>query len=126
MMCSPWVLSAPLSLLKPKRPLRLPIGDLKRKQQVPRKNKHLPTPQVILEFIKSSSTKVGKRELSRAFNLKGQDRIWLKQLLKKMGEEGLIERGHRRKVHSPGKLPPVTLVDVSPELSEEGEVLLIP
>lgn len=93
---------------------------------MPKKNKHLPTPQEILEFIKSSSTKVGKRELVRAFHLKGQDRIWLKQLLRKMGEEGLIERGHRRKVHSSGQLPPVTLVTVSPELSEEGEVLLIP
>lgn len=93
---------------------------------MPKKNKHLPTPQEILEFIQSSTTKVGKRELSRAFNLKGQDRIWLKQLLRKMGEEGLIERGHRRKVHSPGRLPPVTMVEVSPELSEEGEVLLTP
>jgi len=93
---------------------------------VSKKNKYLPTPQEILEFIQSSSTKVGKREISRAFNLKGQDRIWLKQLLRKMGEEGLIERGHRRKVHSSGHLPPVTLVTVSPELSEDGEVLLIP
>lgn len=93
---------------------------------MPKKNKHLPTPQEILEFIKSSSTKVGKRELVRAFNLKGQDRIWLKRLLKTMGEEGLIERGHRRKVHLHKHLPPVTMVEVSPELSEDGEVLLTP
>ncbi len=91
-----------------------------------RKNSHLPTPQEIVEFIKSSPQKVGKRELACAFNLKGQHRLWLKDLLKNMAEEGLIERGHKRKVHSRKGLPPVTLVEVSSELSEEGEVLLMP
>lgn len=63
-----------------------------------KKGKRLPTPQEVLEFIQSSPTKVGKRELSRAFNLKGQDRIWLKDLLKEMAAEGLIERGHKREM----------------------------
>ena len=89
-----------------------------------KKVKKLPTSQEVLEFIKSSPTKVGKRELARAFNLKGQDRIWLKDLLKELAQEGLIERGHKRTVHSRGQLPPVTLVEVTPELSEDGEVLL--
>ena len=91
-----------------------------------KKGKHLPTSQDILEFIKSSSTKIGKREIARAFNLRGQDRLWLKDLLKNMGEEGLIERGHQRKLHSQTHLPSVLLVNVSAELSEEGEVLLTP
>ncbi len=91
-----------------------------------KKGKHLPTSQDILEFIKSSSMKVGKREIARAFNLRGQDRLWLKDLLKNMGEEGLIERGHQRKLHSQTHLPSVLLVNVSAELSEEGEVLLTP
>ncbi|MBP6952335.1 MAG: ribonuclease R [Alphaproteobacteria bacterium] len=91
-----------------------------------KKGKHLPTSQDILEFIQSSSTKVGKREIARAFNLRGQDRLWLKDLLKNMGEEGLIERGHQRKLHSQTHLPSVLLVNVSAELSEEGEVLLTP
>ena len=91
-----------------------------------KKGKHLPTSQDILEFIKSSSMKVGKREIARAFNLRGQDRLWLKDLLKNMGEEGLIERGHQRKLHSQTHLPSVLLVNVSAELAEEGEVLLTP
>jgi len=89
-------------------------------------SKPLPTPQEILEFINASSTKVGKREIARAFSLKGLDRVWLKTLLKKMAEEGLIVRGHKKKVHSRTHLPPVILVTVSPELSEDGEILLIP
>lgn len=91
-----------------------------------KRNKSLPTPQEILEFIKSSSKKVGKRELARAFNLKGQNRLWLKDLLRKMADEGLIERGRKRHVRSHDGLPPVLLVTVSPELSKDGEVLLTP
>jgi ribonuclease R len=93
---------------------------------VTKSSKHLPTSQDILEFIQSSTTKVGKREIARAFNLKGLDRIWLKTLLKDMAAEGLIERGHKKKVHSSSQLPPVLLVTVSPDLSEDGEVLLTP
>lgn len=98
----------------------------KQKQAVAKKDKRLPTPEAILEFIQSSDKKVGKREIARAFNLKGQQRIWLKETLKKMGETGQIQRGHKRHVHSSKSLPPVLLVEVSPALSEDGEVLLTP
>jgi ribonuclease R len=93
---------------------------------VTKKSKHFPKPQDILEFIKGSPTKVGKREIARAFNLKGQDRIKLKAVLKAMGEQGVIERGHRRRVHSTTHLPPVLTVQVSPDLTPEGDVLVTP
>ena len=89
-------------------------------------SKHLPTSQEILEFITTFPGKVGKRDIARAFNLKGLDRIWLKDLLKEMKETGLIKRGHQKKVHASTHLPPVVLTEVSSDLSEEGEVLLIP
>ncbi|MBY0501018.1 MAG: ribonuclease R [Alphaproteobacteria bacterium] len=76
--------------------------------------------------MKSSPRKVGKRELARAFNLKGQDRLKLKTLLKSMGEEGLVERGHKRRIYSRKHLAPVILAEVTPQLSEEGEILLTP
>ena len=91
-----------------------------------KKNKRFPTPQEILEFIKASPKKVGKRELARAFNLKGQDRLKLKAIIKEMADTGMIERSHHRKGRPPIHLPPVLTVRVSPELTEEGEVLLIP
>lgn len=91
-----------------------------------KKDKRLPTPEEILEFIQSSDKKVGKREIARAFNLKGQQRVWLKETLKKMGGTGLIQRGHKRTVHPSKSLPPVLLVEVAPVLSEEGEILLTP
>jgi ribonuclease R len=93
---------------------------------VAKKNKRFPNSQEILEFIKASPTKVGKRELARAFNLKGQDRLKLKAVLKEMAETGMIDRGHQRKRSVPAHLPPVLTVQVSSELTEEGEVLLTP
>lgn len=90
-----------------------------------KKNKHFPTSKEILEFIKSSPTKVGKRELARAFNLKGQDRLKLKAVLKEMAEVGLVERPQRR-IPAHVHLPPIFAAQVSPELTEDGEVILTP
>lgn len=91
-----------------------------------KKTNPFPEPQEILDFIKGSPRKVGKRELLRAFNLKGLDRIKLKVLLRRMTEQGLIEGRRRRKPSPLIKLPPVLMVEVSQELTEDGEVLLIP
>lgn len=91
-----------------------------------KKSSHFPEPQEILDFIKGSPKKVGKRELMRAFNLKGLDRIKLKVLLQKMADEGAIKGGRRKKLPPLTKLPPVLAVEVAPELSEDGEVLLTP
>lgn len=91
-----------------------------------KKNSYFPEPQEILDFIKGSSKKVGKRELMRAFNLKGLDRIKLKILLQKMADEGIIKGGRRQKLPPLTKLPSVLAVEVAPELTEDGEVLLTP
>jgi ribonuclease R len=93
---------------------------------VSKKDKHFPTPQEILEFMKSSPQKVGKREIARAFGVKGQDQFKLKKLLRDMGEGGAIKRGHKKVLRSKEQLPLATLVEVSPELTPEGEVLLTP
>jgi ribonuclease R len=105
----------------------LPQGKgLQRKFLVVKKDKTLPTPQEVLEYIQSSPTKVGKREIARAFNLKGLGKVWLKNVLRDFADKGLIVRGHKRKVHESSALPPVIVVEVSQELSEDGEVLLKP
>ena len=42
----------------------------------------LPTRQQILDFIAAATEPAGKREIARAFGLKGQEKIALKALLK--------------------------------------------
>ena len=45
----------------------------------------LPSKQEILDFLATASDEAGKREIARAFGIKGGDRIALKALLARHG-----------------------------------------
>ncbi|QBR72730.1 ribonuclease R [Beijerinckiaceae bacterium] len=68
--------------------------------------------------------KISKREIARAFNIKGEDRIALKRLLKELEAEGAIER-RRKSLHKPGLLPSVVLADMLGR-DRDGELLAVP
>ncbi|WP_131117361.1 ribonuclease R [Lichenihabitans psoromatis] len=82
-----------------------------------------PTKDDILAFIKrekvaaasagrSAPLAIGKREIARAFGIKGDAaRIELKQLLKEMEQDGVVERRHAR-FERAGALPTVLAVDI--------------
>ena len=90
-----------------------------------RKQAPLPTREKILEFIRESPTPVGKREIARAFAIKGADRIGLKALLKDLEREGEVDRGKHRRVASPGALDEVVALSVlGPDT--DGELLAAP
>ena len=44
----------------------------------------LPSKKEIFEFLETTSAKAGKREIARAFGIKGAERIALKSLLREM------------------------------------------
>ena len=83
----------------------------------------LPTRKQVLDFIANSDEPAGKREIARAFGLKGQEKIQLKSMLKDMAEEGLID-GNRTAFHRMGGVPKVTVLRVI-EI-DEGEAIAIP
>ncbi|WP_374405652.1 ribonuclease R [Pelagerythrobacter sp.] len=83
----------------------------------------LPTREQILEFIQSSDKIAGKREIAKAFGLKGQEKIALKKRLKDMAEEGLID-GRKTAYHRMGGVPKVTVLRVL-EI-DDGEPFAIP
>ncbi len=83
----------------------------------------LPSSKQVLEFIASSDDQVGKREIARAFGLKGQEKIQLKALLKDMADEGLID-GNRTAFHRMGGVPKVTVLRVTH--IDEGEAVAVP
>ncbi len=88
------------------------------------KSNGLPTRQQILDFITTSDTAAGKREIARAFGLLGNEKIALKALLKDMADEGLIDSAPGRAFHKMGGLPKVTvlrIVDV-----DDAQVIAIP
>ena len=72
----------------------------------------LPTPKQILEYIEQSGSPAGKREIAKAFNLGGHDKIMLKALLKDMADEGLIDSAPGRAFHKAGGVPRVTVLRV--------------
>lgn len=72
----------------------------------------LPSRKQILDFIASSGQPAGKREIARAFGLKGNEKIALKKLLNDMGDEGLVETSRGRAFHQVGGIPKVTVLKV--------------
>ncbi|MGD9917056.1 MAG: RNB domain-containing ribonuclease, partial [Paenirhodobacter sp.] len=72
----------------------------------------IPTKQQILDWLADNPGTGAKRDIARAFGLKGAAKIELKRLLKELAEEGHIAR-RRRSYHEAGKLPPVTVLEVT-------------
>jgi len=85
----------------------------------------LPTRADILSFIRDSDEKVGKREIARAFKIKGSDRISLKRLLNEMQEEGLIDGSRKGGVRPHDQLPAVTVIEII-SLRDDGHLLARP
>ncbi|MCI4589164.1 ribonuclease R [Sphingobium sp. BYY-5] len=71
-----------------------------------------PTRDQVIAFIAESDTPAGKREIAKAFGLKGQEKIALKALLKDMADEGLIDIGPARAFHKMGGVPKVTVLRI--------------
>jgi len=84
----------------------------------------LPSREDLVAFIANASGKVGKREIARAFNIQGGDRIWLKQILKELETDGVVDR-RRKGVSKTGQLPPVIVADVTGR-DRDGELIASP
>ncbi|MGO9485373.1 MAG: ribonuclease R [Rhodomicrobium sp.] len=77
----------------------------------------------ILQFIHSSPGNIGRREIARAFGIKGSDRIDLKRILKELAADGLIadSRRHMRKE----ALPQVGVIVVRSQ-DKNGDLIATP
>lgn len=72
----------------------------------------LPSREQIIEFIETSQDKVGKREIARAFGVKGGARIALKRVLAEMAADGTVS-GNKKELRRPGTLTGSTVVEVT-------------
>ncbi len=72
----------------------------------------MPSKEDILAFVQNARETVGKREIARAFGIKGGDRIALKQLLAEMADAGTLA-GNRKSIKERGHLPPVAVYDIT-------------
>ncbi|MFZ3581604.1 ribonuclease R [Loktanella sp. DJP18] len=71
----------------------------------------IPSKTDILAFIADNPTQTAKRDIARAFGIKGSDRILLKQVLREMEAEGSLAK-RRSSYRDAHKLPPVSVVQV--------------
>lgn len=83
--------------------------------------RNYPTDQQILDFIQSSDRPAGKREIARAFGLKGQEKIRLKATLKRMADKGSIDKGAGKTVHKADGLPRVTVLRIV-SVDDDGDI----
>ncbi|MFT4795443.1 MAG: ribonuclease R, partial [Paracoccaceae bacterium] len=84
----------------------------------------LPSRDDILAWVRQHPDAASKRDIAKAFKVKGADRIELKRLLRDLQADGLIER--RGKVHlTRGALPPVAvLTALAPDA--DGDLFAVP
>ncbi|ETA53934.1 ribonuclease R [Ponticoccus alexandrii] len=71
----------------------------------------LPTKPEILDWIAANPTLTSKRDIAKAFGIKGADRIDLKRLLKELEAEGHLEK-RKKTYRDPDRLPPVSVLQV--------------
>ena len=85
---------------------------------------NLPSRDQLLAWIADNPGSQSKRDIAKAFGIKGADRIDLKRLLKELEAEGHLEK-RRRTYRDPDKLPPVSVMTViGPD--QDGDVFLKP
>ncbi|WP_105431075.1 ribonuclease R [Neorhizobium sp. T6_25] len=84
----------------------------------------VPPRDVLLEFIAENPDKGSKREIAKAFGLKGDTRVELKDLLRTLEEEGLLKKS-RKSLTRPDALPPVTVLDITTR-DKDGELIARP
>ena len=71
----------------------------------------LPTKVDILDWIAANPTLTAKRDIAKAFGIKGAARIDLKRLLKELEAEGHLEK-RKKTYRDPDRLPPVSVLQV--------------
>lgn len=89
-----------------------------------KKPKGMPSREAIIAFMRENPEQATKREIARAFNLKGDNRVALKHLLRELEEDGTFEKRGKR-LASPGALPPTAVLEISGR-DRDGGLMAMP
>ena len=92
----------------------------------------LPSREELIAFIGGAPApngdkapqRVTKRDIARAFGVKGEAKAELKLLIRDLQNEGAIERG-RKTLTAQGRLPAIVVADVA-ERAQDGELIAKP
>ncbi len=84
----------------------------------------IPTKPEILEWISQNPTLTAKRDIAKAFGIKGAARIDLKRVLKELEAEGHLEK-RKKSFGDPNSLPPVCVLEVA-TIDNDGDLFARP
>ncbi|MEO9823410.1 MAG: ribonuclease R [Paracoccaceae bacterium] len=84
----------------------------------------IPSKDQILEWIGDNPTKTSKRDIAKAFGIKGAARIDLKRLLKELEVQGHLQK-RKRTYRDPDQLPPVSVLSIA-EPNADGDLFAQP
>lgn len=84
----------------------------------------IPTKAEILDWISANPTLTNKRDIAKAFGIKGAARIDLKRLLRELEDEGHLEK-RRKTYRDPDRLPPVSVLQIKAP-DENGDLFAQP
>ena len=73
---------------------------------------HIPSKDEILQWIADNPTLTAKRDIAKAFGIKGAARIDLKRVLRELEDEGHLEK-RKKTYRDPDRLPPVSVLLVN-------------
>lgn len=84
----------------------------------------IPSKDEILAWISDNPAQTSKRDIAKAFGIKGSDRIELKRVLRELEEDGHLEK-RRKTYRDPDRLPPVSVLMVTGP-STDGDLFARP
>ena len=87
--------------------------------------KDLPSKDQIRQWIAENPGSAAKRDIAKAFGIKGDARIDLKRMLAELEDEGALEKRARRQYDTPGALPPVAVLAVQAP-DAQGDLYAVP
>ena len=95
-----------------------------RRGKVEDRTPRLPSEDEIVEYLSAAKGPAGKRDIARAFNIRGAARIDLKRLLKSMAEKGTLAKRGRR-VSARTALADVAVLEVT-GIDRDGDLIAVP
>ncbi len=85
----------------------------------------VPSREELLAFIKESATPIGKREIARAFGIKGDQRIELKVLLRELRDVGEITPDRAKTFRDPKAMTDVAVLEIV-RVDNDGHLIAVP
>lgn len=84
----------------------------------------MPSKEEVLEWISENPTLTTKRDIAKAFGIKGAARIDLKRLLRELEAEGHLQK-RSKTYRDPDKLPPVSVLQITGP-NDDGDLFARP